>query len=97
MTYELEFEKRALKEWNKLGAPLREQFKKKLAERLEAPRVEADRLRGVRDVYKIKLRSSGYRLVYRVEDDVLVVFVVHVGRRDRVYQEAERRLKSDPR
>lgn len=30
MSYELEFEEHALKEFKKLGAPLREQFKKKL-------------------------------------------------------------------
>ncbi len=28
MIYKLEFERRALKEWKKLGAPVQEQFKK---------------------------------------------------------------------
>jgi mRNA interferase RelE/StbE len=28
MTYSLEFDRRALKEWNKLGGTLRQQFKK---------------------------------------------------------------------
>lgn len=41
MTYSLEFDRRALKEWNKLGT-LRQQFKKKLAEVLKNPRVEAN-------------------------------------------------------
>lgn len=35
MTYDLEFDRRALKEWNKLGDTVRQQFKKKLAEVLE--------------------------------------------------------------
>lgn len=35
MTYSLEFDRRALKEWNKLGDTLRRQFKKKLIEILE--------------------------------------------------------------
>lgn len=35
MTYELAFDRRALKEWQKLGHTIREQFKKKLAERLK--------------------------------------------------------------
>lgn len=34
MTYELEFSDKAWREWEKLGAGLRDQFKKKLAERL---------------------------------------------------------------
>ncbi len=59
MTYELAFDRRALKEWQKLGHTIREQFKKKLAERLENPRVPAARLHGHADRYKIKLRASG--------------------------------------
>ena len=80
MTYRLHFIAPAEKEWRKLGATLREQFKKKLAERLEAPRVPADTLSGMPDHYKIKLRASGYRLVYRVADDVVTVTVVAVGK-----------------
>ena len=82
MTYRLHFIAPAEKEWRKLGATVREQFKKKLAERLEAPRVPADALHGLPDHYKIKLRASGYRLVYRVADDVVTVTVVAVGRRE---------------
>lgn len=48
MSYELQFLPSALKEWKKLGDTVREQFKAKLVERLEQPRVEADRLRGGR-------------------------------------------------
>lgn len=70
MTFKLEFLPSARKEWNKLGHTLREQFKKKLAERLEGPRVPADVLHGMANCYKIKLKSSGYRLVYEVVDEV---------------------------
>ena len=56
MSYSLRFHELALKEWKKLGASLREQFKKKLAERLEHPHVLADSLSGMQDCYKIKLR-----------------------------------------
>ncbi|WP_345786363.1 type II toxin-antitoxin system RelE/ParE family toxin [Fulvimonas yonginensis] len=72
MTYSLEFVESALKEWRKLSPDIREQLKKKLAERLERPRVPADRLLGMPDCYKIKLRASGYRLVYEVQDKVLL-------------------------
>jgi mRNA interferase RelE/StbE len=47
MTYELEFSEKAWKEWEKLGAGLRDQFKKKLAERLLNPHVPADPLKGL--------------------------------------------------
>jgi mRNA interferase RelE/StbE len=93
MTYELEFSEKAWKEWKKLGENLREQFKKKLRERLVNPHVPADRLSGMGNAYKIKLRSAGYRLVYRVKDEVVVVTVVAVGKRERgdVYKDAQTR------
>jgi mRNA interferase RelE/StbE len=95
MTYSLEFDARALKEWHKLGDTVRQQFKKKLVEILLNPRVEANCLHSLPDCYKIKLRSSGYRLVYQVLDHEVVVFVVAVDRREReqVYRKAAERLK----
>lgn len=93
-TYELEFLAPALKEWKKLAPNIRDQFVAKLRERLDHPHVPASRLSGMADCYKIKLRSAGYRLVYRVEDDVLIVLVVAVGKRDRnqVYKIAAGRV-----
>lgn len=95
MVYLLDFDERALKEWHKLGATVRDQLKKKLAEVLKSPRIEANKLRGMPDCYKIKLRSSGYRLVYQVIDEKVVVFVVSVGKRERsdVYTEAVKRIR----
>lgn len=93
MTYDLRFLPSALKEWDRLGAPVRQQFRKKLVERLETPRIPKDALHGLRDHDKIKLRDAGYRLVYRVEDQTVTVTVVAVGKRERaeVYRDAARR------
>jgi len=93
MTYELRFRQEAKKEWDGLGATVRAQFKKKLAERVENPHVPADRLHGVQNRYKIKLRSAGYRLVYEVRDTELIVSVIAVGKRERnaVYRDAAKR------
>jgi len=94
MTYKLDFKKSAWKEWQKLGSTLQQQFKKKLVERLENPHVPASKLSGAENMYKIKLRQSGYRLVYQVKDDVIVVTVLAVGKRERsdVYLTATKRL-----
>jgi mRNA interferase RelE/StbE len=48
----------------------------------------------MKDCYKIKLRRAGYRLVYQVRDNELVVSVVAVGKRERnqVYKAAIRRI-----
>ncbi|MBP1860682.1 type II toxin-antitoxin system RelE family toxin [Rhizobium herbae] len=93
MSYKLAFLTPALKEWHQLDSRTREQFKKKLAERLETPRVPAAKLSGSKDRYKIKLRAIGYRLVYEVRDLEVVVLVIAVGRRDRndVYVKADKR------
>ncbi|WP_374322598.1 type II toxin-antitoxin system RelE family toxin [Aquipseudomonas alcaligenes] len=95
MTYSLVFDARALKEWQKLGDTVRQQLKKKLAEVLLNPRIEANRLHSLPDCYKIKLRSSGYRLVYQVLDHEVGVFVVAVDRceREQAYRKAAERLK----
>ena len=94
MTYDLEFKESALKEWQKLDGSIREQFKKKLKERLEGPRLESCKLSGMADCNKIKLKSVGYRLVYQVVDARLVVVVIAVGKREGnlVYRAAMDRL-----
>jgi mRNA interferase RelE/StbE len=93
MTHELAILPSARREWDGLGATLKAQFRKKLAERLEAPRVSADALRGMPDHYRIELRAAGCRLVYRVEDETVTLIVVAVGKRERnaVHRMAARR------
>ncbi len=94
MPYKLAFKESALKEWGKLDRPIREQFKKKLAKRLERPRVEADRVSGLDDAYKIKLRAVGLRLVYVVEEESRTLTVYAVGKRDKkaAYRKAQERI-----
>ncbi|PIE79428.1 MAG: type II toxin-antitoxin system mRNA interferase toxin, RelE/StbE family [Chloroflexi bacterium] len=83
----------ALKEWKKLDSSLQEQFKKKLAERLQKPHVISAKLSGFENYYKIKLRARGYRLIYEVVDKELIVFVVAVGKREKnlVYKKVQDR------
>ncbi|MCY3878311.1 MAG: type II toxin-antitoxin system RelE/ParE family toxin [Rhodobacteraceae bacterium] len=93
MSYKLQFHKVALKEWQKLDRTVQLQFKKKLAERLDQPHVPAALINQARNRYKIKLRASGYRLVYDMHDMMLVVKVIAIGKRERsqAYSRAERR------
>jgi mRNA interferase RelE/StbE len=96
MSYKIKFLPSALKEWKKLAPPIQQQFKKKLKERLVNPRNKASQLRGFKDVYKIKLRSVGYRLVYEINDNEITIYVIAVGKRERgiVYSKAETRKKA---
>ena len=94
MIYKLLFRQDAEKEWKKLDNTIKLQFKKKLKERLLNPRIESARLNGMKDCYKIKLRSAGYRLVYEVRESEIVVSIVAIGKRDRnqVYKIASKRI-----
>ena len=94
MIYNLDFKPKALKEWNKLNSTIKIQFQKKLKERLSNPKVSKDKLSGYENIYKIKLRSSGFRLAYEVEDEEIVVLVLSVGKRENndVYNNLEDRV-----
>jgi mRNA interferase RelE/StbE len=97
MTYNLAFKKSALKEWEKLAPTIRDIFKKQLIKRLENPRVPSAAISGGKDLYKIKLRQIGYRLVYSVTDNTVTVTVLAVGERDKnkVYEHALSRINDD--
>lgn len=91
MNYKLKFLPTALREWKKLDNSIQLQFKKKLKERLESPHLPSAQLSGFENHYKIKLRASGYRLVYEVIDQEVYILVIAIGKRDKnqVYKKAK--------
>ena len=93
--YTLKFLPKALKEWKALDNVIQQQFKRKLAERLENPHVPSSKLSGFTDVYKIKLRAAGYRLVYQVNNKEIFILVIVIARRDNdlVYEKMKHRLE----
>ncbi|MGB3290874.1 MAG: type II toxin-antitoxin system RelE/ParE family toxin [Burkholderiaceae bacterium] len=81
--YRLKFLPEALDEWNALDGSIKEPLRKALRKRLEQPRVPGSELHGdLKNCYKIKLRKQGYRLVYSIEDNVLVVLVLAIDKRE---------------
>lgn len=85
MSYNLEFLEQAFDEWQKLNPSIKQQFKKKLTKLLDNPRIPKNNLSGHQNRYKIKLRSIGYRLVYSVIDDEIIVLVIAVGKRNNAF------------
>lgn len=94
--YELTFAPRARRAWDKLTPETKHQLAKRLAERQSQPRIASARLSRMRDCYKIKLQAAGLRLVYRVEEQKLLILVLAVGKRERgeIYLEAIRELRN---
>ncbi len=86
MNYKLAFHPKALKEWKKLDKTVAKHFKKKLEERLQNPKVPKDKLSGFENVYKIKLKTSGFRLAYKVEEEKITILVLAIGKRDKFYK-----------
>ncbi len=93
--YRLLFHPEALKEWNALDGSIKKPLKNLLAKRLDNPHVPGGALHNdLIGCYKIKLNRQGVRLVYRVEDDALIVMVMAVDRREDsvVYRSALARI-----
>ena len=95
--YRLKFIPDALDEWQKLDGSIKELFRKALKKRLVQPHQPGSRLHGeLNFCYKIKLQKQGYRLVYTVEDDQLVVLVLAIDKLEDLaaYHSAMLRLMS---
>ena len=64
---------------------VRRQIVNRIGALAEDPRPPGcEKLSGQSNLYRV--RQGAYRIVYAVEDDVLVVFVVKVGHRSAVYR-----------
>ena len=82
-TYRLKFTVAALAEWKALDGSIKETFRKLLKKRLLQPHLPGSALKGpLIGCYKIKLRQQGYRLIYTVEDEVLIVLVLTISKRE---------------
>ncbi|KXL56010.1 type II toxin-antitoxin system RelE family toxin [Escherichia coli] len=96
MTFNIDFDERAFKEWKNLDKTIRDQFKKKLRKLQHNPYTGATRLHGdLVGCFKIKLRASGFRLIYKVIDEEIVIWGIAVGKRERsnVYNIASERMR----
>lgn len=81
--YRLHFETQAWQEWKALDGAPKKALREALIKRLDNPHVPGSALKGeLAGCYKIKLLKAGYRLVYEVLDDVVVVLVLAVDKRE---------------
>ena len=93
--YRLQFVPSAWQEWQALDGSIKEPLRKLLKKRLDNPHMPGAALHGaLAGHYKIKLKKQGFRLVYGVQDDILLVMVMSVDKREDslVYQSAVARI-----
>ena len=94
MTYKIKFTPASNKEWKKIDSSIRIQFRKKLEKVVLNPRIPKNKLSGYENIYKIKLKKSGFRIAYEVKDEEIVLLVISVGKREnnKIYKNLKDRI-----
>ena len=83
--------------WHKLDRGVRHKLEKTLERRLHNPFIESAALSGdLAGCYKIKSKSSGIRLIYKVTESNLILLVITVGKREggESYKDARAELEN---
>ncbi|NWF59562.1 MAG: type II toxin-antitoxin system RelE/ParE family toxin [Fischerella sp.] len=85
MSYQVELAPAAVRQVKKLPADIQQKVVAKLEELAVNPRPDGVvKLEGAEDLYRVRL--SCYRIVYQIQDDLLLVTVVKVKHRRDVYR-----------
>jgi mRNA interferase RelE/StbE len=89
LKYRVEFTTSAAKELRKLRRRIQPKLAKGIRERISAlaedPRPPGvEKIEGHDDLWRV--RSGDYRIVYTVEEEVLLVVIVKIGHRREVYR-----------
>lgn len=85
MTYQVKFSKDAEKFYNKLSGDMRGRIDQKMNYLSTSPRGhDTIKMAGADNAYRT--RVGGYRIVYEIYDDKLLVWVVEIGARGGVYK-----------
>lgn len=85
MSYRVEFAPSAAREFRRMDRQLQVRLKTRIDALAENPRPHgAKQLAGLKGLYRV--REGDYRIVYQVQDEVLLVLVVGVGHRREVYR-----------
>lgn len=96
IVYEVMLVRESLKEWDNLNSKVKNLFMKKLKKIVNNPFIDHNKLSDkLSKCYKIKLNREGYRLVYEIREQKVILIVWAVGKRERrkAYAAAEKRLK----
>ena len=88
--YDLRYHPSAVDEINDLSKSIKERIQKSLTRLKEKP-LEGKPLKGELAGFRSN-RVGNYRIVYTVSSDQNIVYVLYVGHRSKVYEEAQRKL-----
>ncbi|MFH1763617.1 MAG: type II toxin-antitoxin system RelE/ParE family toxin [Gemmatimonadota bacterium] len=85
MAYRIEVTPRALKDLKALPTRERQRVAGEIDSLEDNPRPQScKKLKGRKDFYRV--RVGDYRVVYRIEDEVLLILIVRIGDRKEIYE-----------
>ena len=88
LQYKLQFNKRYVKDLEKIPLPFRKIIREKVESLSSNPRPEGcTKLQGSKKVPLYRIRAGDYRVVYAIYDDTLVILVIEVGHRKEIYRD----------
>lgn len=82
--YKIEIKKSAVKELNNLPNNDLKKIIRKIQDLTNNPRPGGCKKLSGEEKYRI--RSGNYRILYTIEDDVLIIYVIKIGHRKDVYR-----------
>ncbi len=86
MSYEVKFSKGAKKQFRKLPLDVQERIQTKINDLAIEPRLNGvKKLQGDDNSYRV--RVGDFRVIYELDDDVLIVTVIKVGHRNEIYKD----------
>jgi mRNA interferase RelE/StbE len=85
VTYQVEFSRRAEKQFKALPQQIQNRLQSRIDTLAENPRsVNATKLEGEENQYRI--RVGNYRIVYEIQDRVFLIILLRIGHRREVYR-----------
>lgn len=87
MSYSIKVAQTAEKSLKKLTKKNKERIVEKIDDLAINPRPsDCKKLKGFRGEHLYRIRSGDYRIIYSINDDVLVILVVQIGHRKEIYR-----------
>jgi mRNA interferase RelE/StbE len=85
LSYQVELAPAAVRQLKKLTRDIQQRIVQRLEELAQEPRPDGVvKLEGVESLYRIRL--GDYRIVYQIQDEILLIMVVKIAHRREVYR-----------